>query len=42
MSSMELRERPAAATVVVRVALTELTRAVDTLQRESLDSLDDH
>jgi len=43
MSSMKLRERPAAfAAVVVRAALTELTRAVDTLQRESLDSLDDH
>jgi hypothetical protein len=40
---MKLRERPAAfAAVVVRAALTELTRAVDTLQRESLDSLDDH
>jgi len=43
MSSMKLRERPAAsAAAVVRAALTELTRAVDTLQRESLDSLDDH
>jgi len=43
MSSMKLRERPvASAAVVVRAALTELTRAVDTLQHESLDSLDDH
>jgi len=43
MSSMKLRERPvASAAVVVRAALTELTRAVDILQHESLDSLDDH
>jgi len=43
MSSIKLRERTvASAAVVVRAALTELTRAVDFLQRESLDSLDDH